>query len=104
MMNKGLLIETSPLDVYGQMATDEALCETLPAAHVLRFYNWASPGVTFGYSQRRKAVLEAVAAAKTSITDIVRRPTGGGIVFHETDITFSFIFPSPSLKKFSLVV
>ncbi|MEI7529383.1 MAG: hypothetical protein WCK76_10610 [Elusimicrobiota bacterium] len=96
-MEKGIIIETAPLDVFGQMATDEALCENLPAPHVLRFYNWASPGVTFGYSQRRKAVLEAVAAAKTPITDIVRRPTGGGIVFHETDITFSFIFHSPGV-------
>jgi len=94
-MTSGLIIETPPLDVFGQMAADEALCENLPAPHVLRFYNWASPGVTFGYSQRRKAVLEAVAAAKTTITDIVRRPTGGGIVFHETDLTFSFIFHSP---------
>ncbi|OGS13574.1 MAG: hypothetical protein A2234_01645 [Elusimicrobia bacterium RIFOXYA2_FULL_58_8] len=96
-MNKGIIIETPPLDVFGQMATDEALCENLPAPHVLRFYNWASPGITFGYSQRRKAVQEAVTAANTPITDIVRRPTGGGIVFHETDITFSFIFNSPGV-------
>ena len=94
-MEKGLIIETHPLDVYEQMAADEALCEILPARHLLRFYNWAAAGVTFGYSQRRKAVLEAVTAATPPITDIVRRPTGGGIVFHETDITFSFIFHSP---------
>ncbi|HNW44587.1 MAG TPA: hypothetical protein PKI19_08785 [Elusimicrobiales bacterium] len=94
-MTKGIIIETPPLDVYGQMATDEALCEGLPAPHVLRFYNWAGPGITFGYSQRLKAVREAVAAANCSIADIVRRPTGGGIVFHETDLTFSFIFHSP---------
>ncbi len=94
-MNKGLIIETPPLDVYGQMAADEALCETMPAPYLLRFYNWKEPGITFGYSQRRKAVAEAIAAAGTPITAVTRRPTGGGIVFHETDITFSFIFPSP---------
>ena len=94
-MEKGLIIETQPLDVYGQMAADEALCETMPAPHVLRFYNWAGPGVTFGYSQRRKAVAEAIAAAGSPITAVTRRPTGGGIVFHETDLTFSFIFHSP---------
>ena len=58
-MEKGLIIETPPLDVYEQMAADEALCETLPAPYVLRFYNWKAPGITFGYSQRRKAVAEA---------------------------------------------
>ncbi len=94
-MEKGLIIETQPLDVYEQMAADEALCEALPARHILRFYNWKGPGVTFGYSQRLKAVQEAVKAAGSSITDITRRPTGGGIVFHETDLTFSFIFHSP---------
>ncbi len=96
-MEKGLIIETPPLDVYEQMAADEALCETLPAPYVLRFYNWKAPGITFGYSQRRKAVAEAVTAAGCGITDVVRRPTGGGIVFHQADLTFSFIFHSPGV-------
>jgi lipoate-protein ligase A len=96
-MEKGLIIETQPLDVYGQMAADEALCETMPAPYVLRFYNWKEPGVTFGYSQRRKSVQEAIDTAGCRITAVTRRPTGGGIVFHETDITFSFIFPSPGV-------
>ena len=94
-MEKALIIETPPLDVYEQMAADEALCDALPAPYVLRFYNWKAPGVTFGYSQRRKAVAEAVANAGCAIPAVTRRPTGGGIVFHETDLTFSFIFPSP---------
>ncbi|MCM2268278.1 MAG: hypothetical protein NDI60_10955 [Elusimicrobiales bacterium] len=94
-MEKGLIIETPPLDVYEQMAADEALCESMPAKHLLRFYNWAGPGITFGYSQRRKAVAQAVEAAGSAITAVTRRPTGGGIVFHETDLTFSFIFHSP---------
>lgn len=96
-MEKGIIIETPPLDVYEQMAADEAACEALPAPYVLRFYNWKAPGVTFGYSQRRKAVGEAVAAAGCAFTDIVRRPTGGGIVFHAEDLTFSFIFHSPGV-------
>ena len=97
MMTKGLIIETQPLDVYGQMAADEALCETLPARHLLRFYNWKGPGITFGYSQRVASVRQAVDAAGCKIAHIVRRPTGGGIVFHETDLTFSFIFHSPGV-------
>ncbi|MDA8242558.1 MAG: hypothetical protein M0025_00345 [Elusimicrobia bacterium] len=96
-MEKGLIIETQPLDVFEQMAADEALCEALPAKYVLRFFNWKDRGITFGYSQRRRAVGEAVAAAGSAITSIVRRPTGGGIVFHETDLTFSFIFHSPGV-------
>jgi lipoate-protein ligase A len=96
-MEKGLIIETQPLDVYGQMAADEALCEAMPAPYVLRFYNWKEPGITFGYSQRRRQVQQALDAAACPITAVTRRPTGGGIVFHETDMTFSFIFPSPGV-------
>ena len=96
-MNKGIIIETQPLDVYEQMAMDETLCETRPAPHILRFYNWKEPGITFGYSQRRKAVAQTVAAAGCQIPAASRRPTGGGIVFHETDLTFSFIFHCPGV-------
>lgn len=96
-MEKGIILETQPLDVYGQMAADEAVCEALPARYALRFYNWKSPGITFGYSQRRKAVGEAVAATGSPITDIARRPTGGGLVFHESDLTFSFVFHQPGV-------
>ena len=96
-MEKALIIETPPLDVFGQMAADEALCDTMPAPYLLRFYNWKEPGITFGYSQRRKAVADAIAAAGCPIKAVTRRPTGGGIVFHETDLTFSFIFPSPGV-------
>ena len=78
-MEKGLIIETPPLDVYEQMAADEALCETLPAPYVLRFYNWKAPGITFGYSQRRKAVAEKVKADEAKFTELmVRANTGLG--------------------------
>ena len=96
-MAEGLLISTGPLSAAGQMAADEALCEALPAPFILRFYDWSSPGVTFGYSQRRRQVTEALAAAGKGGLQAVRRPTGGGIVIHEDDLTFSLIFPSPEI-------
>lgn len=94
-MNKGLIIKTPPLDVYEQMAADEIMCNTLPANFILRFYNWTEPSITFGYSQRYALVIKSIGTEKQKIKGIVRRPTGGGIVFHKTDLTFSFIFYSP---------
>ena len=91
----GLIIETPPLDVHEQMAADETLCEALPAQYILRFYNWKGSGATFGYSQRHAAVESALSAGGKQHIPAVRRPTGGGIVVHESDLTFSFIFPSP---------
>jgi len=96
-MPEGLIIETPPFDAYEQMAADELLCGALRSAYTLRFYNWREPGITFGYSQRHKAVLDAISPARRSTHAIVRRPTGGGVVIHETDLTFSFIFPSPGV-------
>ncbi|OGS57784.1 MAG: hypothetical protein A3J79_02755 [Elusimicrobia bacterium RIFOXYB2_FULL_62_6] len=94
-MTEGLIIETPEFDAYEQMAADELLCESIPSPHTLRFYNWRQPGVTFGYSQRIAAVKASVEAQRPGLKDIVRRPTGGGIVFHESDLTFSFIFRQP---------
>lgn len=91
---KGLLIGSTEADVYGQMAMDEALCETMPAPFILRFFRWKEPGITFGYAQRAREVEAAAAERGLSGTEMTRRPTGGGIVYHLSDLTFSLIFPS----------
>ena len=76
------------------MAIDEALLET---AHVplLRFYGWRKPSLSFGYFGRFADV-----AAEEAQRDIVRRWTGGGIVFHGTDLTYSLVLPSPVASRF----
>ncbi len=94
-MIKGLKINTLPLNVFEQMATDEIMCDSKPEKFILRFYNWKEPGITFGYSQRHNFVVNAVKNENKEIFLMTRRPTGGGIVYHETDLTFSFIFYCP---------
>jgi lipoate-protein ligase A len=73
------------------MALDEALLESAPqrARPVLRFYSWTEPAATFGYSQKY-----AQAAALTPLRPLVRRTTGGGVVPHDADWTYSLIFPA----------
>src|SRR5437016_11611684 len=58
------------------MATDEALLEHATAPSI-RFYRWHSPALSFGYFGKFSDV--AVCAAER---ELVRRWTGGGIVFH----------------------
>ncbi len=96
MPSNGIIIDSPELDVFGQMAFDEALCEEFPAEFMLRFYRWKSRGATFGYSQRYMQVLAMLEDAEIK-KNLVRRPTGGGLVFHDTDITFSFIFSLPGV-------
>jgi len=72
------------------MALDEALLEAMPRLQtpVLRFYGWTEPAATFGYFQRYAEV-----AAATKLRPLIRRPTGGGIVPHDADWTYSAVFP-----------
>ena len=73
------------------MALDEALLEAMPrlGQPVLRFYGWAEPAATFGYFQKFAEVERA-----TLLRPLIRRPTGGGIVPHDADWTYSLVFPA----------
>jgi lipoate-protein ligase A len=89
-----LLLQTPPLDVYEHMALDETIVRLRPNEVTLRFYNWtASPAVTFGYAQFIGQVRRTLASCAFS-GDFCRRPTGGGVVFHTGDLTFSLVFQS----------
>lgn len=89
-----LLVSTPPLTAFEQMAFDEQTVRLRPRAVTLRFYHWTDgPAVTFGYAQRLSEV-ERAAAIQNFTGPRVRRPTGGGVVFHRDDLTFSLVFPS----------
>ena len=72
------------------MALDEALLEhaSVTGAPVLRLYSWTVAAATFGYSQHYRDV-----ADWTPLRPLIRRPTGGGLVPHDSDWTYSLIFP-----------
>ena len=86
-----LLLRSGPGDPAFNMALDEALLESMPRLQkpVLRFYSWTSPAASFGYFQKYSEVELA-----TSLHPLVRRPTGGGIVPHDADWTYSLTFPA----------
>ena len=88
------LISTPPLTVFEHMALDEHLVHARPEAVTLRFYNWTpGPAVTFGYAQFISEVRSSLTATQFT-GPCARRPTGGGVVFHTDDLTFSLIFTS----------
>lgn len=74
------------------MATDLWLFQEYPDASLPRFrrFAWNRPSVTFGYGQDFSWVLEETKCAEI---DLCRRPTGGGIVKHGEDWTYSLVFP-----------
>jgi lipoyl(octanoyl) transferase len=92
--------DQSPHSAAMNMAIDEALLET-PVVPIIRFYRWRSPALSFGYFGKFSDV--AIYAAER---DLVRRWTGGGIVFHGDDLTYSIVIPSsdPVFDESSIVI
>jgi len=56
---------------------------------ILRIYSWSAPCISLGYSQKIEKEID-LAKAKALGWEVVVRPTGGGIVFHnEAEVTYS---------------
>jgi lipoate-protein ligase A len=70
------------------MALDEALLENAKVPS-LRLYRWDHAALSFGYFGRYADV-----ALHEPERELVRRWTGGGIVFHGDDLTYSIVIPA----------
>ena len=92
------LFQAGPGPSVENMAWDEALLEAAKrfGRPVLRFYGWLEPAATFGYFQRFAAVQHM-----TTLRPLIRRPTGGGLVPHDVDWTYSIIVP-PNASWYAL--
>ena len=84
------VIHSGSCEAAFNMALDEALLESVAhlGAPVLRFYGWSQPAATFGYFQHFAEIEHA-----TMLRPLIRRPTGGGLVPHDADWTYSLAFP-----------
>lgn len=80
--------DLTPRPAALNMAIDEALLQTAKVPSI-RFYRWQSPALSFGYFGRFADV-----AGYESERDLVRRWTGGGIVLHGEDLTYSITIPA----------
>jgi lipoate-protein ligase A len=83
-------LDSGPGAADYNMALDEASLEAVGALNrpVLRFYGWTERAATFGYFQRH-AEIERL----TLLRPLIRRPTGGGLVPHDADWTYTLVFP-----------
>jgi len=82
-----LMLPEESFDGPMQMALDEVLLRSV-GRPMLRIYRWSAPCVTFGYFQSLKAVRQAYPGIP-----LVRRWSGGGMVEHGKDVTFSLMIP-----------
>lgn len=59
---------------------------------LIRFYEFPPGSCTHGLFMEPKLFFDAEAVAKANM-QIAKRPTGGGLIFHTFDFTFSFLMP-----------
>lgn len=93
------------LSAAANMAVDTLLLEAYPQPQVPRFrhYGWSDPAFTFGRTQaweRARVALPVHVSWQdaherfASTFQLVRRPTGGGIVDHRNDWTYALVIPA----------
>ncbi len=92
--------DIAPHSAAMNMAIDEALLETAKVPSI-RFYQWKSPALSFGYFGKFADVANYLAER-----NLVRRWTGGGTVFHGEDLTYSIVIPTsdPLLGESSMSI
>ena len=87
------LIDTGPLDGPANMALDEALLACFEAGRsqpILRLYAWDPPALSIGRYQDAAAALK-LELCEADRVPVVRRMTGGGLIFHAQELTYSIV-------------
>ena len=84
------IVEEAPLLPFENMESDyqKLLHLDQNSAPILRFYQWQERSATYGY------FLDPADYLLPGHLSIARRPTGGGIIFHDYDLSFSLLVPA----------
>lgn len=75
------------------MAVDEALLRSfapVTSLPILRLYGWNPPALSLGRFQKAAEVLDLDRCRADSVA-VVRRVTGGGVIFHAGELTYSLV-------------
>lgn len=93
------LIDTGPLPGPENMAIDEALLECFDPQQslpLLRLYGWVPPAFSFGRFQKPEEILD-LDRCKSAGIPAVRRITGGGVIYHAEELTYSLVCPASAI-------
>lgn len=76
------------------MQLDQECIDTLQELQepLIRFYTWEKKTITHGYFINPESVLNTERAIELGF-DLARRPTGGGLLFHYSDFSFTVCVP-----------
>ena len=98
-MQNWRLLDTGFSDCYRNMAIDEAMLiayskELIPPT--LRIYGWKPSALSIGHSQNPEEELIMPVVEEKGIS-FVRRMTGGGVIFHDNELTYSIVCSADDL-------
>jgi lipoate-protein ligase A len=85
------LLTTGSSDAYSNMSIDESIMIHVAqnsSPPTIRLYGWQPPAVSIGYFQGLEEEIDLPKCKEMGV-DYVRRITGGGAVFHESEVTYS---------------
>ena len=87
------LIVTPPLPGAENMAVDEAILRSFDpesSRPVVRLYGWNPPALSLGRFQKAAEVLDLERCREGGVA-VVRRMTGGGVIYHADELTYSLV-------------
>jgi lipoate-protein ligase A len=99
------LIDTGPLPGAENMAIDESLlCLFKPGVSdpILRIYGWNPPSLSLGRFQNAEEVLD-VERCRADSMPVIRRVSGGGVIYHADELTYSIVCSPEQISSVSSV-
>lgn len=92
---QGKIIDSGVLSPELIMKKDADLLASLSAdsGPILHLYEWSRTCLTYGYFTNISKELRTDQLEKLGV-GFARRPTGGGVIFHQSDFAFSLLVPS----------
>jgi lipoyl(octanoyl) transferase len=90
------LIDTGPLPGADNMAIDEALLSCFDPGKsrpILRLYGWNPPAFSYGRFQKPEEIIDLDRCRADGVRT-VRRITGGGVIYHAGELTYSLVCPA----------
>lgn len=90
------LIDSGPLSGLENMAIDEALLACFSpgtSVPVLRLYGWNPPAFSCGRFQKPETIID-LDRCRADGVQVVRRITGGGVIYHAAELTYSLVCPA----------
>lgn len=95
------VLRTGYNNAFLNMGVDEALMLSHNGKKeeiTLRVYEWKPSAVSIGYFQSLNEEVDVEKCGQENV-DIVRRLTGGGAVYHDKEVTYSFVCNEKLLNK-----